>query len=82
MPGELRAILEKCGAKNVRMSGPGALSRSVPGEILRNIMRDAEIKKEFLDFCYEYDGNPEVAGLGKDNIVAIAEVGGELYAYP
>jgi len=73
-PGELQALLERHGAKNVRLSGPGALARSIPGELLRAYMRDADLKREFLDFCYEYDSQPWAAGLGKDNVVAIAEV--------
>jgi len=73
-PGELQALLERSGAKNVHLSGPGALSRSVPGELLRAYMRDDALKRDFLDFCYEYDSQPGAAGMGKDNLVAIAEV--------
>ncbi|MDR0839679.1 MAG: methyltransferase domain-containing protein [Oscillospiraceae bacterium] len=75
MPDELRGLLESCGGRNIRLSGPGALSRLIPGEVLRNIMRDAQLRGDFLDFCYEYDRNPSVAGLGKDNLVALAEIG-------
>ncbi len=74
MPEELRGILQKYGAKEIRLSGPGALSGGIPGEVLRGIMRDEALKRDFLDLCYEYDSNPHVAGLGKDNIVALAEV--------
>ena len=74
MPDELYEIMERYGAKNIRLSGPGALSRSIPGEVLRNIMTDNALKAEFLDFCYEYDSNLYVAGMGKDNIVAIADL--------
>jgi hypothetical protein len=35
-------------------------------------MNDAELKQEFLDFCYWYDSQPWCAGMGKDNIVASA----------
>ena len=73
-PGELQSLLERFGAQNVRLSGPGALSRSIPGELLRAYMRDEALKREFLDFCYEYDSQPWAVGLGKDNVVAIAEV--------
>ena len=73
-PGELQSLLERHGAQNVRLSGPGALSRSIPGELLRAYMRDETLKREFLAFCYEYDSQPWAAGLGKDNVVAIAEV--------
>ena len=73
-PGELQAMLERHGAKNVRLAGPGALGRSIPGELLRAYMRDEALKREFLDFCYEYDSRLWAAGLGKDNIAAIAEI--------
>jgi hypothetical protein len=74
MPDELSGILQQCGAKNIHLSGPGALSRSIPGEVLRNLMADDAAKRSFLDFCYTYDSNPYVCGMGKDNIVAIAEL--------
>ena len=47
MPDELYG-LNRIGAKNIRLSGPGALTRSIPGEVLRNIMRDDLLKHEFL----------------------------------
>ena len=72
MPDELLRILENAGAKEARLSGPGALSRSIPGEVLSNIMRDEPSRQEFLDFCYWYDSQPWCAGMGKDNIVALA----------
>ena len=74
MPEEFKAILEETGAKNIRLSGPGALSRSIPGEVFSNIMRDETLKREFLDFCCWYDSQPTVCGMGKDNIVAIADL--------
>jgi len=73
-PEELRRLLEQSGACDVRLSGPGALSRSIPGEVLRALMRGEAQKREFLDFCYEYDSLPGSEGLGKDNLVAVAEV--------
>ena len=74
-PEELRGLLEKAGAHHIRLSGPGALSRSIPGELLRDYMRNKELRSEFLDFCYAYDCQPWAAGMGKDNLVAIGEVG-------
>ena len=74
MPDELYELLERFGAKDIKLSGPGALSRSIPGEVLHNIMQDERLKREFLDFCYWYDSQPWCVGLGKDNIVAIADV--------
>ncbi|MDR1821350.1 MAG: methyltransferase domain-containing protein [Oscillospiraceae bacterium] len=74
MPDELQAILTRYGARNVRLSGPGALSRSIPNEVLVNIMRNEALKADFLDFCYEYDSQLWCAGMGKDNIAAVADI--------
>jgi len=74
MPDELEQILERFGAKYTRLSGPGALSRLVPGEILAGIMKDEKLRRDFLDYSYWYDSQPYCAGMGKDNLVAIAEV--------
>lgn len=74
MPEELQGILERVGAKRIRLAGPGALSRSIPGPVLRNIMGDEELKREFLDFSFWYDSRPACAGMGKDNLLASASV--------
>ncbi len=74
MPDELLSIFHSNGIKNVMLSGPGALSRSIPNEVLVNIMNDCERKREFLDFCYLFDSQPWCAGMGKDNLVARAEL--------
>jgi len=74
MPDELDEILTKYGAKNIKLTGPGVLLRSIPGEVLTNIMKDDDLKREFLDFCYWYDSNKWCVGMGKDNIVAIADL--------
>ena len=70
MPEELKEILERNGVSNVKLAGPGAFSRSVPNEVLVKIMKDEKQRKEFLNFCYEYDSHPSVAGMGKDNLLA------------
>ena len=74
MPDELQEAMAACGAKNVKLSGPGALSRSIPNEVLVNIMRDSSLKDRFLSFCFKYDSNLWCAGMGKDNLVACADV--------
>jgi len=74
MPDELKAILERYGVRNIRLSGPGAYGRTIPREILIRIMADPGQKKDFLDFCYQYDSNPYVCGMGKDNLLAVGEV--------
>lgn len=74
MPGELERILRDNGVKDIRLSGPGAYGRTIPREILVKIMADPEQKRDFLDFCYRFDSDPYVCGMGKDNLLAIGEV--------
>lgn len=74
MPNELENILKKNGVKNIRLAGPGAYARTIPNEILLKIMNDEKQKEEFLKFCYHYDSNPYVCGMGKDNLLAYGEV--------
>ena len=74
MPDELESILAGYGVRNIRLSGPGAYGRTVPREILAKIMGDPKQKQDFLDFCYKYDSNPYVCGMGKDNLLALGEV--------
>lgn len=71
LPDELRGILERLGLKDIRMAGPGAYARGISWEILRKIMEDPAQRRDFLDFCYVYDQNPYVLGMGKDNLFAI-----------
>lgn len=70
MPDELREILGRTGVRDVRLSGPGALARSVPNEVLRTLLLNDDYRGRFLGLCYEFDSNPAVCGLGKDNLVA------------
>jgi len=53
---------------------PGALSRSIPSKVLANIMKDELLKRDFLDFCYWYERLLWCVGMGKDNLVAIADL--------
>lgn len=74
MPDELEGILSGYGVKNICLSGPGAYGRTIPREILVKIMENPDQKKAFLDFCYRYDSNPYVCGMGKDNLLAVADI--------
>ncbi len=74
MPDELESILAENGVRNIRLSGPGAFGRAIPREILVKIMNNPKQKKDFLDFCYQYDSNPYVCGMGKDNLVAEGDI--------
>ena len=38
------------------------------------MMKDPDQKKAFLDFCYRYDSNPYVCGMGKDNLLAVGDL--------
>jgi hypothetical protein len=38
MPDELLEILVRTGVRDVRLSGPGALARSIPNEVLRMLL--------------------------------------------
>ena len=73
MPDELEKSLTGLNISNIRLSGPGAFGRTLPREILLKIMNDPKQKKDFLDFCYVYDSNKYVCGMGKDNLLAIGE---------
>ncbi|MBO5056955.1 MAG: class I SAM-dependent methyltransferase [Lachnospiraceae bacterium] len=74
MPDELENILKQHGVKNIKLAGPGAYARTIPNELLVKIMNDKEQRSEFLDFCYYYDSNPFVCGMGKDNLLAKGEL--------
>ena len=74
MPDELESILSGYGVRNIGLSGPGAYGRTIPREILTRIMNDPKQKRDFLDFCYRYDSNPYVCGMGKDNLLAVGEI--------
>lgn len=74
MPDELQRILKKNGVKNISLAGPGAFARTIPNEILVKIMQDPLQRKDFLDFCHEYDSNPYVCGMGKDNLFAKGDI--------
>ena len=74
LPDELEAILAGYGVRNIRLAGPGAYGRTIPREILVRIMNDPKQKADFLDFCYRYDSNRYVCGMGKDNLLAVGEI--------
>lgn len=74
MPDELKQILQRNNVRNIKLSGPGAYARTVPNEILIKIMNDLKQKEDFLEFCFKYDSNPYVCGMGKDNLVAYGEL--------
>jgi len=38
--------------------------------VLRMVLLNDDYRARFLDLCYEFDSNPAVCGLGKDNLAA------------
>ena len=75
-PAELEALLKAQHVTDIRLSGPGALSRGLPNEILRHLLLNARYRRQFLDLCFEFDSKPSICGLGKDNIVASGRMAG------
>ncbi len=73
MPDELENVLKQFGVKNIKLAGPGAYARTIPNELLVKIMNDPNQRSDFLEFCYRYDSNPFVCGMGKDNLFAKGE---------
>ena len=74
LPDELKSILQACGVKNIALAGPGAYARTIPNEVLVKIMNDPKQKEEFLNFCYVFDSNPYVCGMGKDNLLVKGDI--------
>lgn len=74
LPDELEGILRRLGLQNISLAGPGAYARTLPRELLVKIMNDPRQRADFLDFCYRFDANPYVCGMGKDNLFAMGEV--------
>jgi hypothetical protein len=70
---ELKALLKAQHVTDIRLSGPGALSRGLPNEVLR-LLLSHRYRRKFLDLCFEFDSKPSVCGLGKDNLVASGRV--------
>jgi hypothetical protein len=70
LPDELTELLQNAGLRNINLSGPGALARSIPRDILRKLLLEEAYKSDFLNQCYEFDSQPWERGYGKDNLVA------------
>lgn len=69
-PEELAASLAAAGLQEVRLSGPGALARTLPGDILRKLLYTEEYREPFLMRCFLFDSEPSVCGLGLYSLVA------------
>jgi ubiquinone/menaquinone biosynthesis C-methylase UbiE len=73
-PAELHALLAASGVTDIRLSGPGALSRGLSNDLLRKLLLNKQHRDDFLELCYEFDSEPSVCGMGKDNLVASGRV--------
>lgn len=69
-PEELIGLLHREGLGDVRLGGPGALARTLPGDILRKLLYTEEYRLPFLQRCYRFDSEPSVCGLGYNSLVA------------
>lgn len=81
LPDELKKLLEKYGVTNIKMAGPGAYARTIPNEILVKIMNSEKDKADFLEFCHEYDSNPYVCGMGKDNLFIKGNISPDVFSH-
>jgi ubiquinone/menaquinone biosynthesis C-methylase UbiE len=70
LPQELEGLLKASGVGDIRLSGPGALSRGMPNAVLRKLLSAERYRESFLDLCYAFDSQPGACALGKDNLVA------------
>jgi SAM-dependent methyltransferase len=70
LPEELARVLRDAGLHDLKLSGPGALSRSIPQPLLKKLLFTPALRQQFLDICYEFDSHPSVCGMGKDTVVA------------
>jgi len=69
LPAELETLLRHNDVTDIKLSGPGALSRGIPNAVLRTLLFDEQYRYKFLDLCYTFDSQPSACGLGKDNLV-------------
>ncbi len=70
LPEELAHVLQEAGLRDIRLAGPGALSRSIPQPFLKKLLFTPALRTQFLDMCYRFDRHPSVCGMGKDTLVA------------
>lgn len=68
-PEELGRLISRAGLGDVRLGGPGALARTLPGDILRKLLYTEEYRLPFLERCYRFDFEPSVCGMGYHSLV-------------
>jgi SAM-dependent methyltransferase len=69
-PEEMEELLRAKGLEQVRLAGPGALARTLPGDILRKLLYTEAYRVPFLERCYRFDSEPSVCGMGIHSLVA------------
>lgn len=71
-PEEISNLFCSAELRDVRLAGPGALARTLPGDMLRKFLYTPEYRAPFLDRCYQFDLEPSVCGMGLFSLVASA----------
>lgn len=74
-PEEMRELLVGGGLGEIRLAGPGALARCLPGEALRTLLYTPEYREPFLERCYRFDSEQSVCGMGFYSLVAAGQKG-------
>lgn len=69
-PEEISEVFRLAELKEVRLAGPGALARTIPGDVLRKLLYTPEYREPFLQRCYRFDSEPSVCGMGLFSLVA------------
>lgn len=75
-PEELNELFRTEELRHVRLAGPGALARTIPGDTLRTLLYTSQYREPFLERCYRFDSEPSVCGLGFYSLVASGEIAG------
>lgn len=69
-PEEVSELFRTADLKNIRLAGPGALARTLPGDVLRKFLYTPQYREPFLERCYRFDHEPSVCGMGLFSLIA------------
>lgn len=69
-PEELTGLMRLGELCDIRLAGPGALARTLPGDVLRKLLFTPAYREPFLEQCYRFDSEPSVCGMGFFSLVA------------
>ncbi|WP_040948885.1 class I SAM-dependent methyltransferase [Gorillibacterium massiliense] len=68
-PEEIQEHFQAANLQDIRLAGPGALARTLPGDILRKLLYTEAYREPFLERCYRFDSEPSVCGMGYTSLV-------------